>query len=215
MTSTNELIAALAADLKPVRSGAVTRRLAAGIGAGALVAAAAMLAVLGVRHDLVAALGTSAYWIKFGYTALLALAGMAAVARLGRPDGIARGPALAGLAVVALVAALAALQLAGATPEAVRPLLMGASAKSCPWIVMLVALPVLAGTLWAMRGLAPTRLALAGAAAGLMAGGLGAWIYAFYCDETAVPFLAIWYSAGIAGVGLIGALAGPWALRWR
>ena len=46
-----------------------------------------------------------------------------------------------------------------------------------------VRLPVFVATLWAMKGLAPTRLALAGAAAGLLAGAVGAVVYTLHCPE--------------------------------
>ncbi len=62
--------------------------------------------------------------------------------------------------------------------------------------------------------LAPTRPALAGAAAGLAAGALGAFIYAFHCDESAAAFVALWYTFGIVSVGAIGAVAGRVLLRW-
>ena len=69
----------------------------------------------------------------------------------------------------------------------------------------------------ALRGkarLAPTRLTLAGALAGLFAGGMGAFVYAFHCPETAAPFVALWYSAGILLTTALGALLGPRLLRW-
>jgi hypothetical protein len=58
--------------------------------------------------------------------------------------------------------------------------------------------PTLAALLWALRGLAPTRPALAGAAAGLAAGAVGALAYALHCPELSPTFVAVWYSAGIA-----------------
>jgi hypothetical protein len=69
-------------------------------------------------------------------------------------------------------------------------------------------------TFWALRQLAPTRLTLAGALAGLFAGGAGAFVYAFHCPETAAPFVALWYSAGILLTAGLGALLGPRLLRW-
>lgn len=65
-----------------------------------------------------------------------------------------------------------------------------------------------------MRGLAPTRLALAGAASGLLAGALGALVYALHCTEIAAPFLGIWYVIGMLIPTAIGALLGPRMLRW-
>ena len=68
--------------------------------------------------------------------------------------------------------------------------------------------------LWALRGAAPTRLAWAGAGAGLLAGALGALAYALHCPEMAAPFLAVWYLAGMALPTLAGAWLGPRVLRW-
>jgi hypothetical protein len=66
----------------------------------------------------------------------------------------------------------------------------------------------------AIRGLAPVRLRLAGAAAGLTAGGLAAAIYSLHCPESAAPFVAIWYTLGILLPAAVGAVAGPRLLRW-
>ncbi|HSV58580.1 MAG TPA: NrsF family protein, partial [Variovorax sp.] len=68
--------------------------------------------------------------------------------------------------------------------------------------------------LLALKGLAPTRPALAGAAAGIMAGGAGATVYALHCPELAAPFLAVWYVAGMLIPVVAGALIGPRLLRW-
>ena len=65
-----------------------------------------------------------------------------------------------------------------------------------------------------MKGLAPTRLALAGAMAGLVSGAGGALLYALYCTEMAAPFLGIWYVLGMSIPAAIGAVVGPWVLRW-
>ena len=77
-----------------------------------------------------------------------------------------------------------------------------------------LSLPLFASTLWALKGLAPTRLALAGASAGLLSGALGALVYSLHCPESAAPFLAVWYVLGIAIPTLAGALLGPRVLRW-
>ena len=51
--------------------------------------------------------------------------------------------------------------------------------------------------------------------AGGCAGAFGAAIYGFHCDETASPFVVIWYTLGMAAVAALGALAGSRWLRWR
>ena len=44
------------------------------------------------------------------------------------------------------------------------------------WLALLISLRLFAAMLWAMKGLAPTQLALAGAAADLLAGAIGALV---------------------------------------
>ena len=92
---------------------------------------------------------------------------------------------------------------------------MGRSWTRCPRNVLVLALPILAATLWVVRGMAPTRLASAGAAAGLFAGGLAATVYGLHCPEHTMAFIAVWYSLGVGLVVALGATVGPWALRWR
>jgi hypothetical protein len=80
--------------------------------------------------------------------------------------------------------------------------------------VLALSLPALAAALWALRDLAPTRPRAAGAAAGLLAGSIGAIGYALHCPEAAIAFVAAWYTAGIALTGALGAALGPRVLRW-
>ena len=148
------------------------------------------------------------------FAAGLALAALIATERLARP-GMRLGLVWAALAAPVLVLWLvAAVVLINAAPEQRAYLILGETWKSCPFNIALIALPLLAATLWAMKGLAPTRLALAGASAGLLAGALSALVYALHCPESTAPFLAIWYVLGIAIPTLAGALSGPRVLRW-
>jgi hypothetical protein len=208
------LIDRLVADLAPTPAHAAARRLAVCIGAGLALSAILMLAWLGPRPDMMPAMGTVGFWIKFAFTALLALAGVAAASRMARPAGVATSPVAMAVAVLAVITMLALAQFTAAPPAEHPALLLGISALVCPWYIMALSLPVLAGAFWAMRGLAPTRLTLAGAMAGLVAGAVGAFVYSFHCTESAVPFVAIWYTLGIAGATLLGALLGRLALRW-
>jgi hypothetical protein len=74
--------------------------------------------------------------------------------------------------------------------------------------------PLLAALLWMLRGMAPTRPAMAGASAGLMAGAIAGLVYSLHCPETAYAFLAVWYVAGMALMTGVGALLGSRLLRW-
>jgi hypothetical protein len=109
---------------------------------------------------------------------------------------------------------MAGLQWSRTPADGLRHLVMGDSAMVCPGLIAAVAAPVFVTLFWAVRGLAPTRLRLAGALSGLTAGGLGALIYCLHCPESGAPFVAIWYSLGILAPCLAGALLGPRLLRW-
>ena len=212
---TDDLIQGLAADVKPVGRGAVAARLALGLGAGGLVSAAIMLVWLGPRADLAHALSTAMFWVKFAYAAAAGLILAVATSRLSRPGARLGRLAVAVAAPFVLIAAMGAMRLATAAREAWHALLMGDSADVCPWRIFVIGLPLLAGAVWAVRGLAPTRLTLAGLLAGGAAGALGALIYGFHCPETAAPFVAIWYTLGMALVAALGGALGARVLRWR
>jgi hypothetical protein len=212
---TDELIESLAADAPRVAPGAVARRVALGLGLGAIGSAAVMLAWLGPRPDLAQAVATPMFWMKFAYAAATGLIAAVLLARLARPAGRMGVAAAALAAPFAVVAVMATVRFAQAPREAHHDLLMGHSSMICPWRILVIGLPVLAGAVWALRGLAPTRLLPAGIAAGLCAGGFGAAVYAIACNETSAPFLAIWYTLGMAIVTAVGALAGSRMLRWR
>jgi hypothetical protein len=173
-----------------------------------------MVVTMGLRPDFTSALGTSRFWIKFAFTGLLASAGGAAVKDLARPDGSARNAAVLGGLAVLVILTLAVSQLLASAPEDYRRLVMGSTALTCPWLIVLLAVPILVAGLWTMRKMAPTRLVLAGAAVGLQAGSAAAFVYAFSCDESATPFVAIWYGLGIVVTTLLGAAMGRSVLRW-
>jgi hypothetical protein len=211
---TDELIQSLSASPAPVAPGAVARRILFGLGLGAATSVALMIAWLGPRPDLAAAMATPMFWMKFAYAALTALLLTAALARVSRP-GAKLGPFAVTIALpLAVMAAMAAMRLAMADPAMRMSLMMGDSASVCPWRIFVIGLPVLAGAVWAVRGLAPTRLTLAGLVAGGCAGAFGAAVYGFHCNETAAPFVAIWYTLGMGAVAALGGLAGSRWLRW-
>ena len=211
---TEELVTLLAACVAPVPASAVGRRFAVAMGWGVPGAVLLLLVTLGLRTDLAQAAGELMFWIKPAFTAGLALAGLFAAKRLARP-GMRLGPVWAALATPMLVLWLvAAMMLINAAPAQRADLIFGNTWKECPFNIAFISLPLFAATLWAMKGLAPTRLTLAGASAGLLAGALGALVYALHCPESTAPFLAVWYVLGIAIPTLAGAVLGPRVLRW-
>ncbi|MBI5910769.1 MAG: DUF1109 domain-containing protein [Betaproteobacteria bacterium] len=211
---TDDLVMMLAAGAGAVEPGATARRYAAALGWGAFGATLLMAIVLGVRPDLAEAARLPMFWVKLVFPACLAAGALYAAARLSRP-GVQLGRVPAALAAPVLAMwLLAALVLATATAGEREELIFGGTWNACPLSVALLSLPLFVAALWAMKGLAPTRLALAGAAAGLLAGSVGALIYALHCPEMEAPFLAIWYLLGMLIPIAAGALIGPRLLRW-
>jgi len=210
---TDDLIAQLSVSVEPVKSGAVARILLGTIALGLLGSIMVMMAAIGLRHDLSTAMTSFGMWTKLVYTFAIAAFGFWLVERVGRPGApITPASRLLALPVLVIVAVAVAQLLA---PGADMPdLVMGHTARVCPFLVVMVSLPMLIASFWALRRLAPTRLTLAGALAGLFAGGAGAFVYSLHCPETAAPFVALWYSAGILLTAGLGALLGPRLLRW-
>ena len=211
---TDDLIERLSGVLEPVPKAQVMRVLGLGMGTGALLSALLMMATIGIRADLIEAMGGSAFWLKFTYTLVVAALGLMMVDRLARPDGAAGRYALLIAVPFLVMAGLAANQFLPADAATRHALIMGHSARVCSILIAALALPLFAGLFWALRQLAPTRLTEAGAAAGLLAGSAAASIYAFHCTESTPTFILLWYSAGILATALLGAALGRFLLRW-
>lgn len=209
---TEQLIGLLAQGAGPAPQRLALRRLAPVAVLGALASAGIAVAWLGfVPAEMFL---TAAPWLKLTYAAALAASAAWLTARLSRPVARLAAPLRTVVGVAVVMGLLGALAWA-ATPAPLRPAaLMGHSWQACPLYVPVLAAPVLAGLLWALRGLAPTRPRAAGAAAGLLAGALGAAGYALACTEDSIAFIALWYSAGIAITSGLGAMLGPRVLRW-
>lgn len=211
---TEALVALLARGPVPFDSGQTTRRLGAAALTGLALAAAAMVVALGPRADLAAAASLPMFWLKLALPAGVAAAAFAALTRLARPGESARAAALVLAGLLAALWAMAAAELAAAPAGARASRIAGETALPCVLIIVALSLPVFAAAVVALRGLAPTRLALAGAAAGGLAGALAAAVYALHCHEMAMSFLAAWYVLGMALPAAAGFLLGPRLLRW-
>ena len=197
---TDHLIALLSEDLTPARRGMVLGWLLLGLMGGGMLAVLAMMMTLKPRPDLALAMAGGPFWMKITYTATLAVLGLVIVQRQARAGAQSRTPIMALAAPVVALIVLAAVQLSAYQADSAA-LLMGQTWTVCPWAILALAVPVYAGLLLALRQLAPTRLPVAGAAAGLAAGAGAATMYGFHC-------LGIVLAAGL------GSLVGRFALRW-
>lgn len=211
---TDELISMLATGENAVGPHALKQRYALALGWGAFGSTLVMAILLGVRPDLSDAARLPIFWVKLAFPAALLTGALLAVARLSRP-GVRLGRVPAAIAAPVLAMWLiAALVLLGASPGQRDELIFGDTWTACLINVGIVSAPVFGALLWAIRGFAPTRFALCGAAAGLLSGAMGALIYALHCTEMAAPFLGVWYLLGILIPTAVGAALGPHMLRW-
>jgi len=211
---TDDLMSMLANGTPAVDPNAVQRRYVTALGWGAFGALLLMVFWLGVRRDLGEAILLPMFWVKLAFPAVLLAGALLAAQRLSRP-GVRVGRVRVVLAAPVLAMwLLAAIVLLGAAPAARDELVFGISWNVCPIYIATLSVPAFIAALWAMRGLAPTRPALAGAAGGLLSGALGALVYALHCPEMAAPFLGIWYLLGMLIPAVCGGLLGPRLLRW-
>jgi len=211
---TELLIERLSAEITPVSPFALPARAAAGMFGGALFSTLLLVFVIGVQPHLADGVSSAAFWMKASFSALLAVAAVAATLHLARPEARGAGRLWP---IVFPVGALASLGLFDLlrTPPALWPSLwLGASWSVCPLRILLLSAPVFIGLLWSLRRLAPTDLRSAGMTAGVASGAVGALLYCFRCPETSPIFVLTWYSLGILAAGAIGAAVGPRLLRW-
>ncbi len=211
---TDALIDLLATGAGPTQRHAVTQRFVTATVVGATAALLLLLATFGINPQLSDYASAASFWIKMSFTLALAVAGLSLSQRLARP-GTTVGwlKWFVALPILAMWI-LAIVVLLDAQPTARAHLVLGDTWNQCPFNIALLSLPPLLAGIWALRGLAPTRSHLAGAAAGLWAGAIGACVYGLHCSEFAPPFLAIWYLIGVLIPSAIGYLVGPRLLRW-
>ncbi len=212
--NTDDLIAKLSQDVPRVTRHAIGWRLVTGLVLGAVGALAVVVFGLGIRPDLGLAMRSFAFWMKWTYTISLTIAALAVTVQLARPDSGRLRWVWTLAAPVVLLAAVGVVELIRTPPAGWLAMWLGATWKTCPWIVLGLAAPIFVGLLWSFRRLAPTRLRTAGAAAGLSAGAFAATVYCVHCPEVSAIFVLTWYSLGILLAASIGALLGPRLLRW-
>lgn len=210
--TTDALIARLASGAGPAPRLMLRRDLSNALIAGLVLTS---VASLGARGLVPEAMWTgAALWTKLVYALALAAGAVWLFRQLAFP---ARDPASGFRAVLVVGAAMAAVGTMAVldVPAAGRlPYLMGKTALICPWAILLLSIPLLAGLFRLLKRYAPTRLRWAGFASGLIAGSVAAAGYALSCVEHSLGFVALWYSVGILLSAALGALLGPRLLRW-
>jgi hypothetical protein len=212
---TNDLIDKLVADYvaepppKPV-----AHRLVMAIIGGLAISAALFSITLGPRPDILSALSAWRFDIKWADNLVLVIAAAWVALRLSRP--ITTPPSAMRALIVPALLLLAAVTYELVTVSASEwpSRAMGVNGVMCvASIIYLSAIP-LTTTIYALRQGAPMSPALAGAAAGLLAGALGATVFAMHCTNDSPLFVAIWYALAIGLMSMLGLLIGRHVLRW-
>ena len=210
---TDRLIAALAADASaaPRRIGPV---LALALLAALPVSVALFMSILGMRPDVRTAMHNPFFDLKFVVTLTLAFVAIVVSLHLARPEASFDKWGWLLMLPVGVIALGIATEMAMPHERPWLARLVGNNARYCVSAIPLFALPFLAAALLALRRGAPSRPALAGAVAGLVAAGLGATLYASHCTDDSPLFVVVWYSLATAFVAAVGAVAGRRVLRY-
>lgn len=212
--NTDELINMLASNAPAVDRGIVARRFGIAVVIGLLLALLMLLTFFGIRPDIGEIAATPLFWAKLALPATLLGGALLVTTRLARP-GVPVGNGWATLAAPVIAVWLAALGLLLSVSANSRwALVLGETWRVCPLNIALLSIPTFLCVFWAIRGLAPTRLRLAGGAGGLLAGSMATLAYSLHCPEMSVAFWAVWYVLGMLIPTVIGALLGPRLLRW-
>ena len=211
---TDDLVAMLSTNVEPTGRGLVGRTISVAIAVGAVVALGLMLVGLGVRADLTTARAAVFLLLKVAFALAVLGVAMRYLTTLARP-GAGRGISpLTIAAPFAAIALLGAVSLGAAPSSHWNRMVLGDEWLECLLSIPIIAIVPFAVTIFAVRRAAPTNLVRAGAAAGLIAGGVSAMAYALHCTDDSLPFVAVWYGGTIVLCTLAGAALGPRLLRW-
>jgi hypothetical protein len=210
---TNELIRALASDAR-LRGASSSSVWWGAVGLAIALAAAIFFPTLGPRPDIATAAETPRFLFKFVVTITLAVSAFGLVRVLSRPAETSRRAMLYLVPAPALVIMAVIIELFLVPPGTWSTRLVGTNSMVCLTYIPLMGIGPLAIFLVALRYSAPAKPALAGAVAGLLAGGIAATFYAAQCTDDSPLFVATWYTIAITGLALVGAAGGHRFVRW-
>lgn len=209
---TDELIAVLARNEGEAPRKRHGVRLAWVLVGGFMIGLALLLSSYGLRYNIGVKLPL--VLAKTAFSSVFAVLGVAAVIALVRPGAKTQARILAGAGVIVASVAIGLISLFGEAPDQRFHALTYGVFPLCLVLIPVFGAPTAALLAWFARDLAPTRLAMTGAAIGAAAGGVGAMVYAMYCPLDGFAFVSVWYAVAIALSSAFGALFGARLLRW-
>jgi hypothetical protein len=212
--TTDQLINLLVADLKPVDRGRLPRALNIAVAAGAMMALAGVFMVSGPRPENFSGKYLNVELTKLVFTWSVVAITAAFLLRAARLGEIRRGLAAMVLIPFAAIALAAIAELASVHWSAWGSVVVGKTWVTCLLFIPLLAIDPFVAVVRALRIGASTDLAAAGAAAGLVAGGVSAMACSLPCLDDSFTSIAVWYGIMILICAAVGAKLGPRLLRW-
>lgn len=211
--NSDAVIAELVGDLEPVRP----LRFAHGLGLALLaagVSALVVIALFGLRPDLLGGRVNPVHLISTGLYLGLALAASVTVIVMSRP---CVGTDHGGWRWAAAMAAL--LPAAGLIVGMARGdhVLSGESIRhgmECFTVAASASLLVLAMLVWWLRRGAPTAPDRAGLLAGVAAGSFGIFAFSLHCPDNDIVHIGVWHSAAVLLMAGVGRVFVPALVRW-
>lgn len=211
--SSEDLIARLAADLRPVKSLRQAWGMLGVIGA-LLAGVVGMIASFGLRADIAAGRPDGLMLTGLGLFLVLALASAWAVVDMARPFVGIRREGWGWTALMAGVLPASALVLIAVDWLRGAPSDMVINDRNCMVYGLLWGL--LTATVlvfWLRRG-APTFPARAGLLTGVAAGSAGICAVSVYCAHSDLIHIGFWHGLSVVIAGLIGRLIVPRLIAW-
>jgi hypothetical protein len=210
---TSEFIAALTADPipEPIRLG---RRVAIALVIGLAGSLAIYGLFMGPRPGIAEAAKTVRFWLKFVDSFAFALPSLLLTLRLARPDAKPMALAVWLIAPFVLLGCGVVAELLVVPQGEWLARLVGHNSMYCMRMIPLLAAPMLAGLIVALRAGAPLHPSLTGALAGAASAGIAALLYSSHCPDDSPLFVATWYPLATLICMGVGALAGRRFLTW-
>src|SRR6478672_732442 len=212
---TDELINTLVADhAAQPRPRPIGHGLVMAIIGGLAISSALFSLTLGVRPDILPALSTWRFDLKLSVNLVLVIAAAWVALRLSSPTTKLLSGMRALLVPALLLLAAVIYELVTVPASAWLSRAMGVNGVMCLASIIFLSVLPLTATIYALRQGAPASPAVMGAVGGLLAGALGATVFAIHCTNDSPLFVAIWYALAIGLTAIVGLLVGQYVLRW-
>lgn len=213
--STEGLLDALAADLKPVRRRSPVRDAMPIL----LIVAIELLLITalgGLRGDLSGAMGRPAFWWKLASFGLLAAVGarttMSSLHPVGSPR---RGLRWSFLLIGAALLVGWALDQAGAgRPGDLAARLVWREGLFCMSAITLLSIPPIVAIALLLRRDAATDRGGTALAAGITGAACGTFLFTWHCPHDDPLYIVVWYGLAAVCVALFARLLLPRLIRW-